>query len=305
VKGTFALGDRLTLAEEQAPVTLAAEHYGEPGRSSIRVPSDISLMKPGTDVLLIGQAYAPGGRSTMQMDVTLRVGPISKRVRVFGDRVWRMGVTMSRPAAFDTMPLVWERAYGGVDASRRKVRAEPRNPVGQGFRAPDSDNPKEELWLPNLEDPAHLISGLRHGPPPACFAPIAPHWEPRCSYAGTYDERWQRERAPYLPEDFDPRFFQIAPPDQVASGHLEGGETVEVQGASPAGMLRFRLPIVDLAVTYVLDGAARPAPAVLDTVIVEPDRDRLQMVWRSVIVCDKKALRVTEVQAALGQLQAA
>lgn len=305
VKGTFSFGETITLADEQAPIALANEHYAAPDQSSIRLPSDISLMKPGTDVLLIGHAYAPDGRSTTQVDVSLRVGPISKRVRVFGDRVWRMGVTMSRPAAFSTMPLVWERAYGGIDDRRRRIRAEPRNPVGTGFRAPDGDDPSEEFWLPNLEDPAHLISGWRHNPPPACFAPVAAHWEPRSTYAGTYDERWEKERAPFLPADFDPRFFQIAPPDQVAMGHLEGGETIEVQGASPSGVLRLRLPIVDLGITFMLDDAPRPAPVVLDTVIVEPDQSRLQMVWRSEYVCDKKVLRVGEVQATLGQLEGA
>jgi hypothetical protein len=238
------------------------------------------------------------------MDVSLRVGSISKRVRVFGDRVWRLGMSMSRPEPFDTMPLVWERAYGGVDESREKVRAEPRNPVGQGFHPPD-DEEETEFWLPNLEDPSQLISSRRHSPEPACFAPIAPHWEPRASHAGTYDERWQQERAPYLPDDFDPRFFQIAPSDQIAAGHLEGGETVEVQGATPGGVLRFRLPMVDLGITYVVDGVEQPRPAVLDTVILEPDQERVQLVWRTVLRCDKRALRVSEVHATAGNVEAA
>jgi hypothetical protein len=305
VKATFTLGKTIGLAEEQVPVSLAARHYGEPDRSSIHIPSDISLMKPGTDVLLIGHAHAPDGRSTTQMDVSLRVGPISKRVRVFGDRVWRMGVTMSRPAPFDTMPLVWERAYGGSDERRGKVRAETRNPVGTGFHAPDGGDPDEEFYLPNLEDPSHLISSLRHSPPPACFAPIAPHWEPRRSYAGTFDERWQQERAPYLPDDFDPRFLQIAPSDQVAIGYLEGGETVVVLGATPAGLLRFRLPQVELSVDYVVDGSVVPRPTALDTVVIEPDLERVQLVWRSALACDRKALRVRAVHASLGQVEAA
>jgi hypothetical protein len=304
VKATFAVGETLAVADEQAPITLAARHYGEPDKSSIHIPSDISLMKPGTDVVLVGHAHAPDRRSTTQMDVSLRVGPISKRVRVFGDRVWRLGMSMSRPQPFDTMPLVWERAYGGVHERRGKVRAEPRNPVGQGFHAPDEDE-EGEFWLPNLEDPSELISSRRHSPPPACFAPLSPHWEPRVSYAGTYDERWQQERAPYLPDDFDTRFFQIAPADQVAEGYLEGGETVEVQGATPAGVWRFRLPLIDLGVTYVVDGAEEPRPAVLDTVILEPDLERIQIVWRAVLPCDKRALRVNEVHVTAAGLEAA
>ncbi len=309
VKATFSMGESVELADQQVPVSNRQEHHGEPDASSIRVPSDISLMKPGTDVLLIGHAYAPGGRSTTEMDVSVSVGPVHKRVRVFGDRVWRLGagLVMSRPAAFDTMPLVWERAYGGVIASGDERQEEARNPVGCGLAASmwAGGEIKDELWLPNLEDPSDLISVWNQRPVPACFAPIAAHWEPRRSYAGTYDERWQQEQAPYLPDDFDPRFFQLAPPGLVAPGHFKGGESVEVAGASSYGVLRFRLPVVDLAVTYVLDSEVIPRPAVLDTVVIEPDLDRLQLVWRAVLPCDKKALRVSEVHASLGQLVAA
>jgi hypothetical protein len=308
VKGTFTLGEQVALADEQVPVAVEQQFYGEPTSSSIRVPSDVSLMKPGTDVLLLGSAYAPGGRPTTQMDVALVVGPLRKRVRVFGDREWRSGgagYSMTTPEPFQRMPLVWERAYGGTDRSETEVREELRNPVGAGFRAPDGEKPLEKLRLPNLEDPAELISSWKQAPPPACFAPIAAHWQPRRSYAGTYDERWLQQRAPYLPTDFDPRFFQLAPPGLIAPGYLKGGEPVEVHGATRTGMLRFRLPIARLTITYVLDGAPQMRPAVLDTVIIEPDAARLQLVWRAVLQCDKKALRVSEVRTSLAQAQAA
>ena len=47
-------------------------------------------------------------------------------------------------------------------------------------------------------------------PAPACLAPIAEAWEPRRSFAGTYDAAWQQGRAPYLPTDLDPRFLASA-----------------------------------------------------------------------------------------------
>lgn len=303
LKATFTVGEFLGLAEEQVPITMAQQHYGEPGMTSIRVPSDVSLMKPGTDVLLVGHAYAPGGRPATEMDVSLKVGPVRKEVRVFGDRVWRLGAgwSMSRPAAFDTMPLVWERAFGGTLVKGDDHQEESRNPVGVGFAATRSAASEDDLWLPNLEDPSDLISSWNQAPAPACFAPIAAHWEPRRAYAGTYDERWQQERAPYLPVDFDPQFLQVAPPDQVVPGYLDGGEDVEVVGASPYGAWRFRLPAIDLSIAYVLDGETKDRPAVIDTLILEPDLDRFQLVWRAVLPCDKKVLRVSEVQAAMAQ----
>jgi hypothetical protein len=306
VKATFLMGEELALAEDQEPVRLAAEYHGEPDASSVRVPSDFSLMKPGTDIVLLGTAYAPDGRSTTEMDVSLSVGDLTKTVRVFGDRVWRTGTgaSISSPEPFDTMPLVWERAFGGSETVGDELFAEVRNPVGAGFFVAEGETPLDGLALPNLEDPDDLIHSWKDQPTPACFAPIEAHWEPRRSYAGTYDEAWQQQRAPYLPDDFDSRFFQIAPPGLIADGYLQGGELVDVRGATAHGWLQFRIPLVQLAITYVVDGALEDRPAVLDTVIIEPDADRFQLVWRAQLPCDKKTLKVSEVRAAVAAVKA-
>jgi hypothetical protein len=302
VKGTFTLAEQVAPAEEQIPVKMEDENYGDAAETSISVPADFSLMKPGTDLVLIGTARAPGEVPTTQMDVSVAVGQNHKTVRVIGDRHWEsagVGYAISAPQPFTSMPLVWERAFGGTDRVGTESCAEIRNPVGTGFRAPDGDKPLDGLRLPNLEAPNNLIGGWRDTPEPACFAPVSPHWEPRRSLAGTYDLEWQRNRAPYLPTDFDPRFFQIAADGMVVDGHLEGGESVEIVGATHSGPLRFRLPSVNVHVTYQLDDSEEDPPTVLDTVLVLPDATRLILVWRTVFTCDKKTLRVREVRASL------
>ena len=302
VKGTFALGERLSLAEKQVAVTLADEYFGEPGRSSIKQSSDVSLAKPGTDVLLQGRACAAGGRPVTQMEVSLAVGPLRTRMRVIGDRVWeRSGARhrISHAMPFEAMPLVWERAFGGTGQKGRELLAESRNPVGAGFHVPGGEAPLDNLRLPNLEDPGGLISSWKQRPAPVGFAPICPHWQPRLSYAGTYDEAWQQQRAPYLPTDFDMRFCQVAPPALVAPGYLQAGALVEARGVSASGVLRVALPPVRVEVTYVVDRVPQVRPANLDTVVIEPDECRVVLVWRAVLPCDKKALRVNEVRPAV------
>jgi hypothetical protein len=303
VKGTFDLA-RLdaagvpALAEEQVPPALADAHWDDPAATSVRVPSDVSLIKPATDVLLIGTAYAAAGRPTTWMDVTLSAGPLRRIVRVFGDRVWRDGATAgaTAPQPFEQMPLVWERAFGGTDVSAKgEVRGEARNPVGAGFRAPDGAMPLDGVPLPNLEDPYDLMTAWKHRPAPAAFAPVAAHWQPRVAHAGTYDDAWQQSRAPYLPADFDPAFFQLAPDGLIANGYFQGGEIIDVQGATPAGRLAFRLPALPLRVEYRLDSAAQSPPLHLDTVLIEPDAARVILVWRTTLACDKKLLRVREI----------
>ena len=114
----------------------------------------------------------------------------------------------------------YERAFGGTDRSRVKdgiLESEPRNPAGTGFLGKKTALPIDGVKLPNLEDPKDLISSSRSRPKPMGFGPLAPDWEPRRSFVGTYDEAWQKNRAPYLPNDFNPRFFNAAPADLVAA----------------------------------------------------------------------------------------
>jgi hypothetical protein len=76
----------------------------------------------------------------------------------------------------------------------------------------------------NLEDPLHPISAPDQRPRPHALAPIAPAWSPRPSFAGTYDQTWTKNRMPLPPADFNPRYNQVAPPDQIYPSHVVGGE---------------------------------------------------------------------------------
>jgi len=172
---------------------------------------------------------------------------------------------------------------------------EARNPAGTGFRASSGTRPLDGLPLPNVEDPNALIGSAKDAPAPTGFAAIASHWLPRRNYAGTYDEAWQKNRAPYLPSDFDQRFCHVAPLGFITPQPLQGGEPVVLQGMTPDGVLRFSLPQVRLAVKYELDSSVETPPVMLDTVIIEPDASRFMMVWRAALACDKKVKRIREV----------
>lgn len=299
VKGTFTLNASTPLAEEQVAISFVDEWHGEPGTSSVRVPSDVSIGKPGTDLLLVGTACAPGDRPSWQMDVLFAVGPVVKTIRVFGDRVWNStgaGAAVSWVTPFVRMPLVWERAFGGVDETNAGTIAEPRNPVGRGFRSNSSTRSLSGLPLPNLEDPSALISSWTDRPAPVAFGPTGRHWLPRQTFAGTYDENWNKTRAPYLPSDFDPRFFHAAPSGLATTTHLRGGEIVNVRGVVPEGDIHFALPALRIQATYRFDAGVEIREAALDTVLVESDARRFIIVWSTALRCDKRALKVREVE---------
>ena len=205
----------------------------------------------------------------------------------------------SEPEPFGACRCCTSGPSGAPTRSRSTSR---RSITSRGTRSAAAWSPGTVTWkstaspCPNLEDPARLIRGPKDRPPPASFGPLAGHWEPRKSYAGTYDEAWTKSRAPYLPLDFNPRFFQAAPPDQVAEGYLKGGEPVEILNATPAGRLAFTLPACTLEIGLP---ARRPAShrhvPNLDTVSIDPDAGRLWMIWRACQVVDKKVMRLEVV----------
>ncbi|RJS21909.1 DUF2169 domain-containing protein [Corallococcus sp. H22C18031201] len=301
LKATFCLTDgRLSVAEQQTPVTLADTYRGEPGQSSLQAASEAHLLKPGTDVLVEGEAHAPKGRPVDSCLVQVRVGPVRQVIQVFGDRTWKGGwvsPSPSTPEPFAVMPLIWERAFGGtVSAGQAQMDAETRNPVGQGYRGKRRSADMVGRALPNLENPRQLIRSTADAPAPVGLGPVSPSWEPRKSLAGTYDDAWQTQRAPYLPRDFRAEFFRASPPALSAHDGLMGGEQVELLNLSPSGLLRFTLPQCTVGATVRIAGRAEHPRLLLETVHLSPTEGRVCLTWRGAVVCDKRALKVEEVR---------
>lgn len=304
LQATFTSRDsKVDIAERQVPVPLADEYQGKPAHSSILRASALHLGKPATDVVMIGEAWAPS-HPVPEMDVVLAVGPLRKVVRVFGDREWQ-GLTrhkISSAIPFARMPLVYEHAFGGIleiDKHGKPKRIDPRNPIGTGpARLEGTDEPSLRK-LPNLEDPFDLIRSPTDEPAPACFGFIAPSWLPRFSFAGTYDETWQTTQAPFLPRDFDARFLHVAPPGLICTTFLTGGEPIHVLGASPLGPLHAHVPHCDLDVRVRVSRQTTLVPMRLQTVLIEPDAQRLELSFSGSITCDKRVLQVEEIHFAL------
>jgi hypothetical protein len=296
------------VADEPRPVTLVDEHFGEPGTSSLRHASEVHLFKPGTDVVVVGDACAPGGRPVAFVDVSLGIGDRIKTARVHGERHFTEGLGGVRPSdaePFVRAPVTYERAYGGrhvLDPAAGLVLEEPRNPVGRGFLGQRSTTELLGHPAPSIEDPRRPIGLLGERSIPVGFGPIAPWWEPRRGFVGTYDEAWQKTQAPYLPRDFDGRFFHVAPEDLVFSQGLTGGERVALMGFHPQGLQRFDLPRCQLAITATIGGRREGLRPWLETVVLEPTEERFTLSWRAALPVDKRVLQVEDVAVSLERL---
>ncbi|MEM9755458.1 MAG: DUF2169 domain-containing protein, partial [Pseudomonadota bacterium] len=146
-------------AEVQEPLLMADTFWGEPGFSAPRAEMDFARIKPRCDVLLEATAHAPGQRAVAAFQVGIRIGGWAKALDVVGDRVWLTGLgppRISEPRPFVTMPLTYERAFGGTDRSDPAVAdpfAYPPNPVGRGWHREENVGRLNGQPLPNLERP--------------------------------------------------------------------------------------------------------------------------------------------------------
>ncbi|HUD34265.1 MAG TPA: DUF2169 domain-containing protein, partial [Variovorax sp.] len=223
IKGTFVLprpGEQVRLADEQLPLIMADTFTGEPGFSAPVQEIDFAPRKHRCDVLLTGHARSPAGTQVTRMRAGLRVGPMEKSFDVVGDRVWQSGLTgirASDPQPFTEMPVSYDRAFGGADRhdpDEREHDAYPPNPVGRGWHRHLRNEWVDGAPLPNIEALGEGVGFPTDRRTPVALGPLGRGWSQRARYAGTYDNAWLADVFPFLPANFDERYYQAAPPDQ-------------------------------------------------------------------------------------------
>jgi hypothetical protein len=272
---------------EPRPIDVA--NGEDPAKSSIKYPSELYEWKPGTDVVLVADAYGRAGAS--YADVSLKMGPVQKSIRAHGFRVWQRGMLgglVPGPAMplRAPIPIQYELAWGGDE--------DMRNTVGTGV----TKTPAQLVNQPaaQLELAGKPLGERAGGNLPASFGPIHRHWQPRVTYAGTYDKAWEDTRMPLLPADFDARFHVCVPPDQWSAQPLWPNEPIEVLGGTEDGAFRVALPSDAPKFSSLFEGKRREHPTHLDLVVIDTRERRIELTWRVAIPLPLKLEMLAEVR---------
>lgn len=107
----------------------------------------------------------------------------------------------------------------------------------------------------------------------------------RAALGGTYDAAWQSRRAPLLPEDFDPSYWQSAPVDQRLPRPMAQPAELQASGFDSTGPAnrpsRYALPLLDLRCDTQIGRHWHPAEAQLQSIHVDLDARSVSVLYHA------------------------
>jgi len=243
---------------------------------------DEGVAKLTPEFLVHGRAYPPpqpGGAPAVHCAVRVRLAGVEKTLAVSGDRAWADG-RVTDPQPFESMPLGWDRAYGGPDFAA--------NPLGRGR----GGAPRR---LPNVEYIDRRQIRPDEAVPPAGLGRIDPAWPQRARHRGTYDADYLKTHAPGFAPDLDWKYFNLASEDQWLPAPLKGDEPFELHHLHPTRpRIAGRLPGFAARVFAQYrparagaEAALREVPLRLTTVWFFPHAERGALVFQGLAEVDE------------------
>ena len=308
MRGTFGIVHRSALlaAAAQEPLHWTDTYAGDPAATPLTGQSDTTPTKPGTDITVLADSYCPDPASPARtwqcgIQITDASGPrLEKLLTVTGPRTWQPrwrerwqaklgldappvfeGWALSEPEPAQSVPLDWRFARGGALPDQPGA-VHPANPIGRGIVGASAGPP---CSAPQIEADGQPITDWRSDHDPAGLGPVAPAWQSRLRHTGTADAAWLAHRHPLSPLDFDDRFWQCAPPDQVMIPWLRGTERFVLLNLHPTHpRLAGTLPGIMPGVLVERDGeTVARLPMNLDGVHFDLRQDpaRVTLTWRA------------------------
>ncbi len=290
-KATFDVAGGKAELETQAPLELLPKDTPTPLGELPR--DDLPRCDPVFEVILLGQAHAPGGAPCTRMDVSLAVGTARREFLVSGDRRWEKKGRRPRPTdpePFTVMPLTWDRAFGGtcaVELDRESFvdLSDVRNPAGRGWDpAPDAEalakrmkSPKgypkfdPTRLLPNVERPESPVAAWEDAPDPACWAPVPT--------ASSIHALRMVQDGPDGPQ-IGAGVFHRAHPDWVLPTVPEAEAIVEARGVTEREWWRFPMPRMAVRVDLHTNGSTRVIELAPHLLALLPEESRCYLVFR-------------------------
>ena len=236
---------------------------------------DEGMPKARNEVLIFGKVHAPGKQPVSYLEASFSVGQLRKKIRAIGNRVWQKKFLRKRatkPAPFVSLPMQWERAWGGPH--------DPINLNGTGLMT-EGKNGSINISLPNFEY-VDQNSRFRIKKQEAVgFGPLDISSPCRKIFAGTYDENYFKNQFPDLPDDLSFDLYNRAQNDQQVDANWIGDEEFSLENLhNELPLLKGNLP--GLRTRCFLDDTYRfsEIPLKLETIAFLPESDLGVLIFR-------------------------
>ncbi|BBU95317.1 DUF2169 domain-containing protein [Providencia rettgeri] len=301
MKASYHLPDDNQLARPIIPPKALAytdTYTGEVGTSVPLYDADFVLRKHKCDVIFNANAFAPNAEPTQHLMVSVQVGEMKKSLSVIGYRQWQQGTehyTAGDVTPFTTVPLHYGFAFGGQYHFQDEMISHSINPLGRGYFS--LEKPNGEMMMPQLENPKELVDAPDNDVKPIALSVLPRHYGERVKYAGTFDDKWRNETAPFLPDDFDECYFQSVPDDQQIDFPV-GNEVITLTNIHPTRPeIHFKLPrLNNIPVRlYQRDGEVVLLTPKVDTLYFEPEKNCFSVIWR----CHHQIRTIQDVEQVL------
>ncbi|MGL5001675.1 MAG: DUF2169 domain-containing protein, partial [Casimicrobium sp.] len=224
--------------EQCAAETLALDPVqrvvlGERGQQYVTIADhDQAPPKPRFDVIVQGYAHAPNGKAQMQFEAGLAVGNKKATIRAMAPRYWTRGLSglqASEPlAAVSRVPI-----YYGFAFSEYSIRMSDEALESHRKQRSNNEWQEEDVSIPPWIEASHQHVTSRYATDATtCLGHWPEHAPHRRRFVGTFDESWKRYRAPKLPLDFDPHFYNVADPELQLDRAPEPGTSLGLMNLS-------------------------------------------------------------------------
>lgn len=97
------------------------------------------------------------------------------------------------------------------------------------------------------------------------------------------------------PRDFNPLHHCWSVPELYSPTPLLGDEPIEVSGALPEGLWRFRLPRYAVTFGSVVDGRTTAHPTHLSSLLIDTETRAVELCWRASIRLPRKWERISKI----------
>ena len=274
----------LKLSKDQGELFASDVYYADVGKSSLQYPSDYVNYKKYTDIIINANAISPNNKASntwtcgievydeeqkLLIDYNLDIKSEVKYTKAL------LGRNKEKEAKTLSVPIRYEKAFGGIIQKKSKndeeeyIYTNGYNPIGCG-----KHKRKNISKITYDEQILYKDDHKQKDRIPAGFGAIDKSWKSRLKYAGTYDDKWQKNQYPLPPKDYNDMFNQSSHPNLMLNTHLKDNTKIILKNLIPnisfCTIYIPTLPIINKINTYTGNIYNKMN---IDTVLIDIDKE--------------------------------